>query len=212
MNDPIKVRVVGFSKRAFYMLQWRDPTTGRKKSKSSKVPFTDLKKDRTQAERVAAQLEADLNAGRVKGPATMTWERFRERYEAEVYPGLAEGTCEKIDTTFGHVEAILRPRRLAELTTEAISRWTAGLRGDARTDATVASYCRHLRAALNWAHDMGFLPVPPRVREPRAGRGARLMKGRPLVLEHYRGRLCGYAARLPSRLPVSSRGSEGPTW
>ena len=58
MSEEIRVRVVEFSNRKFYMLQYVDPATGLKKTKSSKIERTGRKRERTDAERVAAKLEA----------------------------------------------------------------------------------------------------------------------------------------------------------
>ena len=49
----LKVSVVEFGDRNHYQLQWRDPMTGRKRTKSSRVEITGRKKERTEAERVA---------------------------------------------------------------------------------------------------------------------------------------------------------------
>ncbi len=48
MGDEIKVHVVEFSDRKYYMMQYRDPTTGRKRTRSTKVERTGRKKGRTQ--------------------------------------------------------------------------------------------------------------------------------------------------------------------
>ena len=71
------------------------------------------------------------------------------RYEAEVVPGLAHRTADKIATVFNAIEKAL-PRaaagKLADLTPEALSRFQAGLRDGKRSENTIASYLAHLRA------------------------------------------------------------------
>ena len=60
----ISVAVVEFGDRKNYQMQYRDPNTGRKKTKSTGVERTGRKRERTEAERVAAkqhhQFAADL--------------------------------------------------------------------------------------------------------------------------------------------------------
>ncbi len=60
----IKVKVVEFGDRKHYQMQYVDPVTRKKKTRSTGVVKTSLKKDRTEAERVAAKWEAELREGR----------------------------------------------------------------------------------------------------------------------------------------------------
>ena len=41
----------------------------------------------------------------------MTWEEFREKYEAEVLPGLAEGTGDCKASVFNYIESTINPQR-----------------------------------------------------------------------------------------------------
>ena len=75
-----KVRVVEFSDRAHYQLQWTCPLSGRKKTKSSGVPRTGKKTDRDRAAKVAQQHEKALLEGEYVGNR-ITWEQFRDRYQ-----------------------------------------------------------------------------------------------------------------------------------
>ena len=45
----LKVYVVEFSDRGVYQLQWRDPMTGRKKTRSTGIKITGKAKERTEA-------------------------------------------------------------------------------------------------------------------------------------------------------------------
>lgn len=198
--EDIKVSVVELADRKFFMMQYKCPINGKRISKSTKVERTGRKAERREAERVAAVWQADLQEGRYQSPSKMTWEAFRDRYDSEMIPTFRKETTRKIDTTFSLVEEILNPSRLRELTTEKISLWIAKLKegegGKAkikkgetstakikkrRADATVALYCRHLKSALNWAVEMGFLNQAPKFRFNNASK----MKGRPVVLEEF---------------------------
>src|SRR5689334_15131577 len=100
MNDTIRVRVVEFSDRKHYQLQWTDPDTGRKKTKSTDVERTGRKKERDDAVKAAGEWEKKLNSGEVVNNHRLTWEQFRQRYDREVMTGMAKSTQERIDTVF----------------------------------------------------------------------------------------------------------------
>lgn len=186
--ETIKVHVVEFSDRKFYMMQYVDPLTGRKKTRSAKVERTGRKRERTQAERAAAQWEADLREGRYKEPSKVSWEEFRERYETEVLPSLADSTEEKVCCVFNVVERLLRPTRLRDLTADRLSYYQRRLREMGRRESTIDGHLAHLIAAMNWAVEMGLLTTVPSIKKPkrvkRSGKGDK-MKGRPITLEEF---------------------------
>ena len=74
-----------------------------------------------------------------------------ERYEAEQLSGLAEKTTAQVYTVSGHLEKIIGPRRLVDVTADQISRFAAKLRSDGLAEATIKSYLAHIGAALSWA-------------------------------------------------------------
>ncbi len=161
MRD-IKVRVVEFSDRRHYQLQWKDPKTRQKRTRSSGVERTGLKRSRHEPERVAAELEKQLRES--ADVSRMRWDDFRERHEREVQPGLARSTQDNFNVTFDWVEKIIAPTYLRELTTEAISRWAAKLQEAGLAETSVGLYLREIRAAMNWAAEMGFVREAPKVR------------------------------------------------
>lgn len=184
MSEDVRVSVVEFSDRPYFLLQWRDPATRLRKTKSSKIRRTGLKRDRARAEKAAGELEAALREGRYQTPSRITWADFRHRHEEEVQRSLATETCRKFSTTFDLVERILRPRRLRDVTAAEVSRWIAKLQDEGRADTTVGLYCRELRAALNWAAEMGFIRQAPKIRIPRGAKEGK-PKSRPIVLEEH---------------------------
>ena len=105
------------------------------------------------------------------------WEQFRQRYEDEVVPSLADGTGSKIGTTFNLVERFLpmvAAGKLADLTAEALSQFQQGLRAGGRSESTIAGYLAHLKAALTWAVDLELLSERPTIRKPKhAKKGGR---------------------------------------
>ena len=208
MSELVRVTVVEFGDRRHYMMQWRDLVTGRKKTKSTKVERTGRAKDRKQAERVAAKHEAELREGRYHEPLRVTWAEFRERYEAEVLPGLAKRTGEKSDAAFNWAERVLNPSRLAEVTESRISHLQAAMREADLAEATIKSYLAHLKATLRWAERMGLLVKAPKIDMPKRAKGSRVMKGRPITGEEFE-RMLAKVAEVVVGQP--EEGQEQPT-
>src|SRR5690349_7112098 len=102
----VTVWVQRFKDRAHLVLQWVDPETGRRKSRSA---GTD---DEKEAERARADLEYELNHGRYQEASRMTWERFRELFEQEYLSNLRDGTRERYDDVFDLFEELCHPARL----------------------------------------------------------------------------------------------------
>ena len=173
--DEIRVTVCKYPDRENLVMRFVDPVTGRQKTKTSGTP------DEAKAIGAAAVWEDELRTGRYAPQSRMTWVDFRKRHEAEFQPSVALETRNKFATTFNHVERLMRPARLRDVTTEAASRWAVAFRNEGRTEATIGVYSRHLRGAMNWAKSMGFISDTPRFRMPKGEK----MKGRPIVLEEH---------------------------
>ncbi len=183
MANKIRVHVVAYRDCKNLVLRYIDPLTGKPvRSTKYRDPQTGIETEtgtnRKHARKLAAQWEADLNAGRDQGRHATTWQAFRLRHENEVVPGLAPATGEKIATAFNAVERIL-PKvadgRLTDLNAEALSRFQAELRAGNLSENTIASYLAHIRSALQWAADQGLIPAVPKVKRPqraKKGRGA----------------------------------------
>lgn len=185
MHDEIKVRVVEFGDRRHYQMQYTDPTTGRKKTRSTGVERTGRKKERTEAERAAAKWEDELRTGRYVPRSKITWADFRDRYESEALSGLASATEKKVAGVFNTVESILSPNLLRDVTAEQISHLQAKLREAGKAESTIASHLRHLRAALQWAVNVGLLAKAPKVAKVRRAKLVNQMKGRPVTGEEF---------------------------
>ena len=72
----VVVWVQQFKDRPNLMLQWTDPETGRRKSRSAGTC------DPKEAEAKRSDLEYELNNGRYQEASRMTWEHFRGLFEA----------------------------------------------------------------------------------------------------------------------------------
>jgi integrase len=178
MNDEIKVHVVNYGRKNFYM-RYLDPVTGKQ------VPRSTGKSIRREADRVAAKWEAELQEGRYKSPSKVGWAEFRIRYEDEVLPRLADKTAEKVWAIFNAVERHLKPEKLASLTAERISYLMSKMREAGRAETTIKSNMAHLKSSLNWGKRIGLLFEVPNIDMPRRAKGGKIMKGRPITGEAF---------------------------
>ena len=128
--NAVKVKIVEFGDRKHYQMQYRDPMTGRKKTRSTRIQRTGRKKERDAAVGVAATWEAELREGRYNEPSKAIWQDFREKYEAEVLSGMAEATAVKVCGVFNAVERILNPTLMRELTSDRMSYLQSKLRSE----------------------------------------------------------------------------------
>jgi integrase len=138
---------------------------------------------RRDAEREAAKWEQDLREGRYKPPSKTLWVEFRHAFEDQRFPELAGRTQEKIDGVFNAVETILKPERLAELTSSRVDDLKTALREAGRSPETIRGILAHLGAALKWAERKGMLVTVPDVEMPKRDKGGTMAKGRAICGE-----------------------------
>jgi len=210
MSD-VNVTVVEFSDRRCYQMQWRDPITRRKKTKSSGVERTGKKRELREAERKAGILQKELCEGTYKHRNKITWAEFRERYEAEELSGLTDGTFKKVGTVFSKVEEVLKPSRLSELNKAAIGKLKASMRRDELAEATIDGNLAHLRSALAWAVEQEMLTSLPFSKRRKKAKSSSVAKGRALSLEEFELMTLSVGKVIPdeSRQPEWKRYLEG---
>ncbi|WP_417391980.1 hypothetical protein, partial [Gimesia sp.] len=176
----IRVSIFRRTGGKFFQAKWTDPASGRTKQKSTKTNI------RREAERFAARLEKELNDRTYFEPTKIKWVEFRERYETEVVPGLAQRSSEKVTTSFNHVGNILKPNLLSQVDANGISKIVKELRAQGLEDVSIKGYLAYLKTALQWAASLKLIqevPVFPkfkRIRETKA------MRGRPLTLDEFK--------------------------
>jgi integrase len=177
----ITVWVQSFKDRANLVLQWIDPDTGARKSKSAETG------DPEQAEAKRADLEYELNHGLHKEASRMTWERFRELFEAEYLSNLRPRTRLRYDDVFDLFEELARPTSLKAITERTVSAFAAALRQKpthgrvGMMPSTIRVTLQFLRTALAWAVGQKLLPACPKfpgVKVPRK-------KPQPIPLESF---------------------------
>lgn len=182
-SDTITVQVVTYSDRRDLVLRYRDPVT---RSLVTRTSGTD---SRREATKLAAQWEADLNAGRWKPGQRIKWEDFRERYEDQHLSGLAVRTIKKDRSILTRFADLMRPTTLDSINAAMLSEYAAKLRrikvkrrGSLvdRSETTIKGELAFLAGALRWAQGQGWIrdvPKIPRIQRARKSNG-RLMKGR----------------------------------
>jgi integrase len=157
----VTVWVQAFKDRRHLMLQWIDPDTGKRKSRSAETD------DPEKAETARADLEYELNHGKYQEASRMSWERFRELFEAEYLPGVRERTRLVYTNVLNLFEKVCAPKSLRSVNERMVSAFVAGLRKlPVRGKVGMSPYTVHVRlrflhVILKWAADQKLLPSCP---------------------------------------------------
>jgi integrase len=159
----IRVWVQHFADRPHLMLQWLDPDTEKRKSKSA---GTANPKD---AEQARADLEYELNNGRYQEASRMTWEEFRAKFTEEYLGGRRPDTRRNYAATFDLFERLCGPARLRTITERTVSAFVAAMRkepgrrtgSDGMMESTIKVRLQFLHTALAWAQEQKMIPTCP---------------------------------------------------
>src|SRR6516225_1770450 len=172
MNEQrVRVWVQQFYDRPTLILQWVNPETGQRKSKSARTT------DPEKAEIARRDLEYELNHGTYQESSKLEWERFRQLFEDEYLAGLRPRTRERYNGVLDVFEQIIHPTKLRSITERTISLFLKGMRERKQTDGrvglapwTIKNYLIALKTSLAWAVEQKLLPaVPkfPKIRVPK---------------------------------------------
>ena len=176
MADEINVIVVDYN-RKFLVLQYVDPVTGKRKTKSAKTA------NRKQAEKLAIEWQTELRHGLYKEPSKLTWSEFIERYDSEyMQTEMRKSSQERVHSTFSVIRDLMSPQRLQQIT----SQWVTQFRlkaSDGRESDTVNLHLRNLKAALNWAKSQKMVAEVPEIKQSKKTKSSKQMKGRPITAE-----------------------------
>lgn len=179
MSTEIKVHVVDYGVGRNLMMRYDDPETGKQVAKSSGT------RKIKEAQKAAAIWEHELRGGRYKAPSKVTWEEFREKYESEVAAGLAENTQIRIAGILDSIEQHIRPDRVRDITSQRLSNYVKKLRDEDYSDSTIQTHLAHLRAALGYAVEWGYLTDRPKLPRQHRVKVKKNMKGRPITTEEF---------------------------
>jgi integrase len=163
MSDKrVTVWVQRFKDRPHLVLQWIDPETGARKSKSAKTA------DPKEADAARKDLEYELTHGKYQEASRMTWERFRELFEREYAAPLRFDTRRNYAAMFDLFERLCRPSRLRSISERSISTFASllrqqkGIHGGMMQVGTIKVRLQFLHTALQWAADQKFITACPR--------------------------------------------------
>lgn len=164
--------------RKFFGLQWVDPATGKRVTKSSK------KTKRREAERVATELEKRLNGFGFAADGSLPWSQFVDRYMLQHAAGMSANGERKALSVLAVFERTAKPRILADVTPGLLTGYAAALRSGGRSESTISSHLKTVKAVLNWAARNGMIETCPRFPVVSRGR-SKLSRGRPLTLPEF---------------------------
>lgn len=162
----IKVYIISPNDRPYLQLQWTDPASGRRVTRSTKT------RDPEEGERMRAGREYELARGIAApaggpGPAGMTWAEFRAVYEARRLSRNRPGTRKRAAEIFAVWEASAKPGLLSAITEAHVARFTEAASGG-RAASTVITYLNYLGAALRWAKKKKYMREVPEIERPPA--------------------------------------------
>jgi integrase len=166
----IVVWVQHFNDRPHLMLQWLDPVTGKRRSKSAETC------NPLDAEAKRKDLEYELNHGLHVEPARIAWAAFRALFEREYLSGLRPRSRLAIGAALDRFERHGCPKLLRAIDARVLSSFVAALRvAPVRgrvgySPMTIRLNLDFLRTALGWARAQKFiheLPAFPAVKVPK---------------------------------------------
>lgn len=151
-------------KNASWYCFWHEPDGTRRKKSCGKG-----KTGKRDAQRMAERLKAQLLLGTYQHKEKQLWSKFREAYRSQVLAAMPPGSAYSANHALDLFERITKPKLMAGINTNRLSQFVA-IRRDQKgrnpsskvTPATINKELRHLRAALNWAVDNGFLDKAPK--------------------------------------------------
>jgi integrase len=186
----IKVHV-RFKQGRNLQLYYVSPDTGREVSKSAGT------RDLREADRAAMKWEEELTSFR--GRDNDGWQHFRSRFEDEHLTPLARKSRDCYINALDHLERIVGPITVRDITPSALSVFQSRLLAEKRPLTSISNYLTHIRKALNWAAEIEMIEKAPKVRMPRQI-NRQFMRGRPLTEVEFKAMVkacpvaCGLAA------------------
>jgi integrase len=166
----IVVWVQSMGDRPHLTLQWHDPVTGQRRSKSAQTC------NPLDAEKARADLEYELNHGLYQEGSRMAWETFRATFEHEYVAALCKNSRRNYQATLNSFERACRPGRIDLVTARTVSAFAAAMRSAdlprgkrGMEPTTIKMRLRFLYTTLRWAVEQGLLakcPPFPKVKVP----------------------------------------------
>ena len=184
-----------------YFMQYADPMDGRKVRKDTGTT------SERKALKIAAKWEEEVRATHGQPDGRYAWDEFVERYDEECLGGLADNTQRKALGVLSVYQQMMRPKKLADVTTAAMVRYQKRLRDAGRSENTIKGHIAHLQSALGWARRVKLISTVPEIPKTHRVRKAKKMKGRPITVEEYERML----AKVPAVILKSNLGKSHQT-
>jgi integrase len=181
-REGIRVWVQRFKGGGKVLLQWIDPETGKRRSKS---PGTS---DPDGIEKARICLKHDLDSGHFEDKARLSWKRFREMYESERLTETGEKNREKAFEAFGRFERLVSPKSMGQISERTIKAFSRRMREEGLAPASVAAYLRYIKAALRWAEKQRLISRAPFVEMPKVPKNvsaAKIRKAGRITVEEF---------------------------
>jgi integrase len=161
-QDDKQIKKHGAAKASWYV-GWIDPA-GKRKCKSCGPGAL----GKANAEKLRKKTEAELLTGTYQAAGKMTWEDFRQEYEAKVAEGMDARNREETRHALDQFERLVHPQRMLAITTRTVADFVAKRRvergqkpGSTVSPATVNKELRHLRGVLRKAFRWDYLAKAP---------------------------------------------------
>lgn len=176
----IRVYVVSYSgNRRGLQLRWRDHD-GRVRTRATDAT------NRRAAERLAVEFEQELNsANPSEDNSDMAFDRWRELIDLHYCGGVSRATVRQIHSQLAVFVRHASPEFLADVNTASLTLHVAALRSAGRSENTIKSHLRTLRALLRWSVDQGYIPQMPRLPKISRGSAGQPHRGRPLTDDEF---------------------------
>jgi len=170
--------------RIYYVLRWRD-AAGKVHTKTTGLT------SKGEARKVAIAKSEEIREPDYD--ADLTWVDFTARYEAEELADAPKKTRAHWATSRGWYANLMEPKFMDEVNSSAVSRFVPRLRAalmdkNKRAPAsTISSYLKELLAAFSWAHNIGLMRKPVKVKLPRKARkGGKFARSRAVTDAEFR--------------------------
>lgn len=172
----VEVYVMDYG-RKYLQLQWTDPHTGKRVTQSSKCTSKQMK----QAILKAEEKKKQLNAVDSPQDGSIGWKDFRDRFACQMLSGAATRTSQTYISILNMLEKFRRPTELRQVNSRFLSEYAGWLRGLPRSETTIQTHMRHIKAVMRWARANRFIPEIPSIPVVTRASKRKLMKGRPLT-------------------------------
>lgn len=168
-----RYKLIWRAERKRFICRWWDADHAEWKDKTLNVT-------RRRDANEKAQEFLDGLAVEVASSDPLSWLGFRDKYEAEKGPTFAGLSIWK--SAARKFEELMNPEWLSDVTPANLSTFQAKMRKAGLRPASIETYLKYIRAAVNWAEHIELITKAPRVWIPKSD-GERRARGRAVTGE-----------------------------